>query len=158
MERLEKLKERVTNHLIEKRPDQAAKALSHLGYVAALAGLLGMRRGLNVELCQSAGYLHDVWLSLHAPLDEAGLTRHAAEGSRLVPDFMGEGYTADEVETVRRMIYNHDFNDQADDPYSEVLKDADMLAHHINLCRFDTGEATHPRVKPLGVALGFEVR
>lgn len=158
MERFEQLKEKVYRFLLERRPDQVNKAMSHMGYVAALAGLLGMRRGLNVELCQTAGYLHDTWLYLHAPLDAAGLKRHAAEGAALVPDFMGEAYTAEEIETVRRMIFNHDFNDQIDDSYSEVLKDADMLAHHINLCRFDTGEATHPRVLPLGEALGFQVR
>ena len=158
MERLEKLRERVYAFLAKERPDQVNKAMAHLGYAAALAGLLGMRRGLNVELCQTAAYLHDVWLYLHAPLDAEELKRHAQEGALLVPLYMDEGYTDEEIDIVRRMVYNHDFNDRVDDPYSEVMKDADMLSHHINLCRFDTGEATHPRVKPLGEALGFEVK
>ena len=157
MERLEALKKNVYAFLAERRPDQVVAAMGHLGYSAALAGLLAMRRGLNAELCQSAAWLHDVWLYLYAPLDAEGLKRHAPEGALLARDFLAEGYAGDEVETICRMIHNHDFNDRVDDPYSEVMKDADMLAHHINLCRFDTGEGTHPRVKHLGRELGFKV-
>ena len=157
MERFEALKRRVYDFLLAERPDQVCAAMSHLGYSAALAGLLGMRAGLNVELCQTAAYLHDVWLYLHAPLDAEGLKRHAAEGAKLAEQFLDESYSPEEKEIVIRMIFNHDFNEQVDDAYSEVMKDADMLSHHINLCRFDTGEDTHPRVKPLGEALGFAV-
>lgn len=158
MERFEKLKQRVFDFLAAERPDQLLSAMTHLAGSAQLIGLLAMREGLNVELCQTAAWLHDVWLYLYAPLDAEGLAIHAAEGEKLARAFLDDAYSSEEKATVCRMIFNHDFNDQVDDAYSEAMKDADMLSHHINLCKADTGGAPHPRIAPLGEKFGFDVK
>lgn len=158
MERFEKLKKRVFDFLAAERPDQLLSAMTHLAGSAQLIGLLAMRSGLNVELCQTAAWLHDVWLYLHAPLDEKGLAAHGAEGEKLARGFLDESYSLEEKEIICRMIFNHDFNDRVNDAYSEVMKDADMLSHHINQCKADTGETPHPRIAPLGEKLGFAVK
>ena len=53
--------------------------------------------------------------------------------------------TPEEIETVARMIENHDFTRQTDDPMSEILKDADMLSHYLNASALGREEEFNPR-------------
>jgi uncharacterized protein len=134
MDRFDRLKTMVVNFLMENNPGYAPIGISHLAYSACLCALLARKRGLDMEIAQTAGYLHDVWLHLNAPYDDGICARHAREGARLAEKIMREhgGYADEEIETVCRMIENHDFTAQEDDPMSEIMKDADMFSHYLN--------------------------
>lgn len=134
MERLDKIKVMVTEFLMRENPAYAPIGLAHLGYCACLCALMARARGEDMELAQTAGYLHDVWLHKNAPYDDEICRRHAHEGALMARDFMRRhgGYTEMEISAVANMIENHDFTARRDDPLSEILKDADMLSHYLN--------------------------
>ena len=134
MNRYDKLKTMVVNFLMEKNPAYAPIGISHLNYSACLCAIFARKRGLDMDVAQTAGLLHDVWLHLNYPYDNEIAARHAHEGAVMAEDFMrrhGE-YSEDEIATVCRMIENHDFTSQTDDPMSEIMKDADMFSHYLN--------------------------
>ena len=60
--RLEKIKRMALEDLLNVNPDYAATGYAHLSYAACLGALLARKRGCDMELCQAAGFLHDVWL------------------------------------------------------------------------------------------------
>ena len=145
--RLEKIKRMALEDLLNVNPDYAATGYAHLSYAACLGALLARKRGCDMELCQAAGFRHDVWLHERAPYSQADCDAHAAEGAKLARRMMeqeGE-FAPEEIETVARMIENHDFTRQTDDPMSEILKDADMLSHYLNASALGREEEFNPR-------------
>lgn len=147
MDRFDKLKKMVVNLLMENNPGYAPIGISHLAYSACLCALMARKRGTDMELAQTAGYLHDVWLHLNAPYDDEICARHAREGAILAEEIMRRhgGYLDGEIVVVRRMIENHDFTAREDDAMSEIMKDADMLSHYLNASAAGREEAFHPR-------------
>ena len=133
-QRFDRLKMKVTNFLMENNPAYAPIGIAHLAYSACLGALLARKRGLDMDIAQTAGYLHDVWLHLNAPYTEDTVKLHAHEGAVLAERFMREmgEYSEAEINTVMVMIENHDFTSQTDDPMSEIMKDADMFSHYLN--------------------------
>lgn len=146
-QRFDRLKEKVTCFLMENNPSYAPIGVAHLAYSACLAALLARRRGLNMDIAQTAAYLHDVWLHLHAPYDETTVRLHAHEGAIMASQFMNEmgEYSDEEIAVVCRMIENHDFTSQTDDPMSEIMKDADMLSHYLNASAAGHEDRFNPR-------------
>ncbi|MGI6239288.1 MAG: HD domain-containing protein [Christensenellales bacterium] len=147
MARFDDVKARALSFLLDKNPDYAPVGIAHLGYAACLCALIARARGLDMELAQTAGYLHDLWLHWHHPYDAETARRHASEGAILAEGMLREtrAYTDDEIYTVRRMIENHDFTDQTHDGMSEVMKDADMLSHYLNASAAGRECEFHPR-------------
>lgn len=135
--------------LLEKNPDYAPVGVAHTGYVACLSALLARARGLDMEIAQTAAYLHDLWLHWHYPYDAETARRHAREGALLAKEILRTigAYTGAEIDTVAVMIENHDFLNQTDDPMSEVLKDADMLSHYLNASAAGREGEYHERVR-----------
>jgi len=133
-QRFDRLKIKVTDFLMEKNPSYAPIGIAHLAYSACLGALLARKRGLDMDIAQTAGYLHDVWLHLNAPYTGETVKLHAHEGALLAERFMREmgEYTEEEMATVVTMIENHDFTSQVDDPMSEIMKDSDMFSHYLN--------------------------
>lgn len=147
--RYDEVKKAALTFLLRTNPDYAPIGIAHTGYVACLSALFARMRGLDMEIAQTAAYLHDIWLHWHYPYDEETARRHAHEGALLAREMLGEigAYRAHEIEIIATMIENHDFLDQTDDPLSEVLKDADMLSHYLNASAAGREEAFHKRVQ-----------
>lgn len=145
--RFDRLKIKITNFLMENNPSYAPIGLAHLAYSACIGAILARKRGLDMDMAQTAGILHDVWLHLHAPYNDETVKLHAHEGAVMAADFMrdmGE-YTEEEICTVVTMIENHDFTAQTDDPMSEIMKDADMLSHYLNASAAGSEDQFNPR-------------
>ena len=159
MARFDDLKARALSFLLDKNPDYAPVGVAHLAYSASLSALIARKRGLDMEIAQTAGYLHDLWLHWHVPYDDAVARRHAAEGAHLAEHMLREtrAYTDDEICTVRRMIENHDFLEQTHDEMSEIMKDADMLSHYLNASAAGRESAFHARVAKVLAELGVDV-
>lgn len=148
MMRYDEVKKAALAFLLEKNSDYAPVGIAHTGYVACLSALLARARNLDMELAQTAAYLHDLWLHWHYPYDADAARRHAHEGALLAAEMLRGigGYRDDEIEVVATMIENHDFLGETHDPMSEVLKDADMLSHYLNASAAGRERAFHPRV------------
>ena len=147
MSRLDEIKRMALGYLLEKNPGYAPVGYAHLCYSACVGAILAHKRGLDMELCQVAGFLHDVWLHERYPYDEATVKAHAHEGALLARRMLGEqgGFTSDEIDTVAQMIENHDFTTQTDDGMSEIMKDSDMLSHLLNASAAGREHEFNPR-------------
>jgi HD superfamily phosphodiesterase len=112
---------------------------SHFFGVAMLCGFLGLKIGLDIEICKSAGLLHDLWLFINIPLDGDMHKKHEYIGSNFAKRILNEngGYSAEKIEIICWMIYNHNDKDIVHDIYSETLKDADSLEHYLNNSGYD---------------------
>ena len=146
-QRFDRLKIKVAKFLMENNPGYAPIGIAHLAYSACIAAILARKRGCDMDVAQTAAYLHDVWLHLHAPYDEATVKAHAHEGALMAERFMNEmgEYSMEEIQTVVTMIENHDFTSQTDDPMSEIMKDADMLSHYLNASAVGREDKFNPR-------------
>lgn len=104
----------------------------HLYGVSATCVLLALKRGLDPELCAAAGMLHDI----HAY--RLGPDRHAELGAMDAAAMLQQcgGFTENETGQICRAIRNHSSKGERHDPVSEVLKDADLLQHHL----YDTAQ------------------
>jgi len=112
---------------------------SHFFGVASLCAFLGLKRGLDMEICKCAGLLHDLWLFRNIPLDKDTHKKHGYIGSDFANGILNEngGYSEEQTEIICRMIYNHNDKDIVHDEYSETLKDADALEHYLNNSGYD---------------------
>ena len=143
----EGLKEQVWEIIKVNPPANNPSTWHHFGGTAMLCAFLGLKRDLNVEICKCAGFLHDVWLFSHFPLDVELHKKHGYLGSDFAGKLLREngGYTAEQIEIICRMIYHHNDKDAIHDVYSETLKDADALDHYLNNSGYDKAYNDHGR-------------
>jgi HD superfamily phosphodiesterase len=128
--RLERLCEKVDEILARIAPPKDWRSgFAHLHGVSAAAALLALRRGQDAELAAIAGMLHD--LSTY----ETGVSDgHAESSARRAVDILRSmgAFRAAEIEAVRAAIDHHSDKAAVHDPFSEVLKDADVLQHFLS--------------------------
>ena len=86
MENYEKLKDQVWETLKDCPMDKAS-VWSHFYGVAMLCAFLGLKRGLDIEICKCAGLLHDLWLFCNVPLDKDTHKKHGYNGSDFARKF-----------------------------------------------------------------------
>jgi HD superfamily phosphodiesterase len=125
--------------LLGQNADQHKNGIMHLDGVAMLCALIGLKRGLNLEICRCAGLLHDLWLYCNFPLQKGMHERHGHFGSDLARELLikNGGYSEDKIKIICTMIYNHNDKGIVHDEYSETLKDADALQHYLNDSDYD---------------------
>lgn len=145
----EKLKSQVWDILEEYR--HKASVWSHFYGTASLCAFLGLKRGLNMEICKSAGLLHDVWLFCNLPLEGDMHKNHGYIGSEFAREILNQngGYSDGQIEIICRMIYHHNDKAIVHDEYSETLKDADSLEHYLNNSGYDKRYNYHGRDKKI---------
>lgn len=108
--------------IIGSEPDEMA----HMELVVEHVLKLCKVRRLDPSLAEMAAMLHDVgrWISS----EETG--GHGKRGARLATRLLEPYELSPElVGTITRAIKNHTKKDRVDDDYSELIKDADALAH-----------------------------
>ena len=113
----EALKEDIISRLCAIRiPALRAEALSHTLGVCQSMALLAAARDLDPVLCMSMGLLHDCALYLQ----NCGHPGHARKSALLAETILQEhGFASADIERICTAISH--------DPYSEALKDADVL-------------------------------
>lgn len=151
MNRLDQVR-RIVDRIVLQQPDadEMRCGLVHLYGVSATCVLLAKKRGLDVELCAVAGMLHDIWsYKTGDPTDHARLS--AIEADRI----MGElgCFTDEEIALICDAVARHSAKDQVAGSMAELLKDADVLQHH--LC--NPGYPVHyeERLEPTLAELGL---
>ena len=89
-------------------------------------GLIALRRGLDAELAQICGLLHDYY-KLQTDIDED----HAKKGADAVMPILAKTglFNVCEIGNIARAIANHSDKENVGLPLDEALKDADVLQH-----------------------------
>ncbi len=128
MLRLENLRRYIDNLLFQLDGEPCRNGFVHLYGVSAFAVMLARARGVDEELAAVCGMLHDIWT--YATGDGVD---HAVKGGDMIRKILAEAgdFSYDEIETVVRAVSRHSTKDRIDDPLDEVLKDADVLQHHL---------------------------
>lgn len=127
--RLERIR-RVVDDTLRLQPNYGERRCGfvHLYGVSAMCALLAIKRGLDPELCATAGMLHDIWA--YKIGDSTGHARLGAiEAERILRE--SGGYTNDEIAMICEAIANHSKKREVHDDLSELLKDADVLQHYL---------------------------
>jgi uncharacterized protein len=154
LNRLEKLRERV-DALLRQQSDavECRCGFIHLYGVSGLCVLLANSRGLDVELCATAGMLHD--LSTYETGDPTDHARHSAARAQELLAETGD-FSSDEMGLIVEAIRAHSFKDRVDGPLAELLKDADVLHHYLYKPSLkDNWEKNAARLKALLVELSI---
>jgi uncharacterized protein len=154
MDRLEKLREKV-DALLRQQSDPVERRCGfvHLYGVSGLCVLLAASRGLDVELCATAGMLHD--LSTYETGDPTDHARHSASRAQ---ELLAEtdGFSPGEIGLIAEAIRAHSAKDRVDGPLAELLKDADVLHHYLyNPSLHENWEKNAARLSALLVELGI---
>ena len=129
MDRLEQVRQ-VVNEIVRQQPDDYLSRCGfvHLYGVSATCVFLAKKRGLDEELCAVAGMLHDISsYRLGDHTDHGRLSAAEAEG---ILAELG-CFTNDEISQISNAIARHCAKDETDGSMAEVLKDADVLQHHL---------------------------
>lgn len=148
MNRLERVRQRV-DEILRGQPDLEERRCGfvHLYGVSQACGLLALKRGLDIQLCAVAGMLHDI--ATYQTGDPADHDRLGAlEAERLLVEL--GSFSEREVTAICRAISRHRAKDRVDDPFDELLKDADVLQHFL----YNPGLKPIPKEQPrLGAIL-----
>lgn len=152
-DRLERLRATIDEMLRQKTDLFDARCgFMHLYGVSCVCALLALKRGLDPELCTTAGMLHDVWAYKADPTDHARLG--AIEAGKILRE-TGD-FTDSEITTICTAIANHSNKGEIHDPMSELLKDADVLQHHLYNTSFEVKSSEAGRLNLIFKELGIE--
>ena len=127
MSRVEVLRSIVDRILEDVRdPENRRCGFVHLYGVSLVATWLARRRGENEDLAASAGMLHDI-----GTYETGDPTDHAARSANRARAILQATslYAEHEIRTICTAIGHHSDKKSTHDPFSELLKDADVLQH-----------------------------
>lgn len=101
----------------------------HLAGVAQAAAELARRRGLDAELAEIAGWLHDIARAL-----DPWAEKHGPRGAELAGEWLSETgrFEESEINTICQAIYYHSKKRLIHSPFDEVLKDGDVYDHVVS--------------------------
>jgi len=132
--RLDILRAEVDKLIISKQPYDSRNFFIHIYGVAGFCSLLALKRGLDTELAISCGMLHDIYQITHDTIEN-----HAVNGASVAKEILDATglYKSEEINIITNAITTHSKKRAVhDDPYTELLKDADVLSH----CLYDPDE------------------
>lgn len=152
MNRVESVRQ-VIDEILRQQPDVEERRCGfvHLYGVAQACAMLALWRGLDPELCTIAGMLHDIWSYKSGdPMD------HAELGSVEAQRIMSELGCFSEAETaaVGAAIAHHSDKDGVHGELDELLKDADVLQHHLYNTSLEPLQHMKPRLAAILDELG----
>ena len=107
-------------------PEDRRCGYVHLYGVSLTATWLARLRGANEELAACAGMLHDI--SSYRTGDPADHAARSAADAEQVLESVGS-FTPEEIGSLCTAIRHHSDKRATHDPFSELLKDADVLQH-----------------------------
>lgn len=127
MDDVENIRDFIIQHLAQQYDSVFAhQGLEHLIAVGQFAGILALKRNQSPILAQIAGYLHDLaFYSTHYH------PQHAQKSAMMAKAVLAEHthLSVAEKNLILTAIAAHSAKEHYDDPLSEIIKDADVLAH-----------------------------
>ena len=100
------------------------KAYFHSLSVSTLCQKLALEKDLNIELAAIIGLFHDYAQFIHHSSFD-----HAKRSSEMVVPLL-DNFNDNERQMIIQAIAHHSDKTRIDDQYSEILKDADVLAQY----------------------------
>ena len=150
--RLEDLRREIDKLVLEGNHENICMCISHMYGVARFCTLLAMKRNLNIELATTCGMLHDIhWMT------GGSSDNHAEKGAERADAILKArgAYCDDEIKIITTSISKHSDKSRVDEPYDELLKDADVLDHCFYNADFLIAEKEMNRYKNLLIELGL---
>lgn len=129
MDRLEELRREI-NETLNQQTDLKERGFGfiHLYGVSATCVLLAKIRGLDPQLCAAAGMLHDI--TVYQTGDPHDHALHSSVGAVRILARVG-GFSGAETRDICEAIKTHSDKGAVHGPLAELLKDADVLQHHL---------------------------
>ena len=152
MNRIEQVRQIVDETLRQQSNEEERRCgFVHLYGVAQACALLALRRGLDPELGMIAGMLHD--LCSYKTLDT---TDHGPRGAVLARDILEDlgSFEPNDVDIICHAIEHHSDKAGVHGPFDELLKDADVLAHHLYNTLFPVIDKEKDRLPAVLAELG----
>ena len=129
MNRLERVRQ-IVDDIVRRQPDseESRCGFVHLYGVSDTCTLQALRRGMDRQICATAGMLHDIWnYETNDPTDHARLGAARARAILLQTG----AYTEEEIDAICDAIAHHSDKASVHGPLAELLKDADVLQHYL---------------------------
>lgn len=102
------------------------KAYFHTIQVCTLCQIYARERQLNIEIASIIGLFHDYSQFIHH-----NSFNHAVISSEMTQQILHQyDFTEDEINMITTAIRLHSHKQQIDDVYSELIKDADIMAKY----------------------------
>ena len=129
MDRLERVRQ-IVDGILSNVPDPEEKRCGfvHLYGVSLTATLLACQRGLDGELAGVAGMLHDM-----VSYESGDPADHAPRSAERAGEILRETgqFTEAEITIIQSGIAHHSDKASVHGAFEELLKDADVLQHHL---------------------------
>lgn len=153
MDRLERVRQAI-DEIVHRQQNLGYRhgAYIHLYGVSVNCALLALKRGLDVQLAQIAGMLHD--LSTYQRADGTDHDRLSAQAARRLLDELG-GFSPQETNAICQAILHHRAKGKVHAPLGELLKDADVLHHYLYNPGFEQQASENPRIAAVLAELGI---
>ncbi len=150
--RLEILRNKIDNIILNEKSDHIRMYISHMYGVARFCTLLAMKRNLNVELAATCGMLHDIFY-----MSGGSSENHAAKGAKQAETILKTMrlYSDDEIKIVTTAISRHRDKTHMHEPYDELLKDADVMDHCLYNTAFPIAQWEMERYRNLLIEFGI---
>ncbi|UCD04229.1 MAG: HD domain-containing protein [Candidatus Woesearchaeota archaeon] len=130
LSRSEKIERKVIQMLLDsnlpdsKRDSSIIWEIKHISGCISLGRILALKRNLDLEICDIISSLHDSSLIVSGSYKEHA--KKSADVAKKILQESGE-FTNKEIQLIITAIANHSAKNQIDDPYSEFIKDVDVL-------------------------------
>ncbi|MCL2169789.1 MAG: HD domain-containing protein [Defluviitaleaceae bacterium] len=126
VQRLEVLRGEIDKLLMDEKPKDGRYLNLHLYGTSSFCALLAVRRGLDGELAAAAGMLHDV-----SKIASDDWENHAVKSAKIAGEMLGALglWNEDEILLIADAISRHTDKEDVHEPFDELLKDADVMAH-----------------------------
>lgn len=117
------------------------KAYFHSIQVSSLCQKLALENHLDINIAKVIGLFHDYAQFInHSSFD------HAKRSSEMIEAYCHD-LSDEEKKMITNAIFNHSHKERIDDIYSEILKDADVLAQYFYEPDIIFNEASKNRLK-----------
>jgi HD superfamily phosphodiesterase len=154
MDRLERVRQAIDG-ILQQQPNLRYRhgAYIHLYGVSVNCALLALKRGLDMELAQVAGMLHDI--STYQRSDGTDHDRFSAQAAEGLLGELGL-FSQPEVDAIYGAILHHRAKLEVHAPLDELLKDADALHHYLYNPGFEQAAKDEARIAAVLAELGVE--
>lgn len=109
----------------DKRESSVVWELKHSSGCIQIARILAEKRGLDIELAETVAATHDIYVIIHGTCKN-----HAKLGAPIARKLLQKtgGFSQKEIDIITSAILHHSEKDiRSDDPYVELIKDADAF-------------------------------
>jgi len=99
--------------------------LKHSSGCCQIARILAQKRGLDIEISETAALLHDIYVAVAGKYSD-----HAALGAPLAEKLLNQigGFTPVQIKTIVEAVAQHSQKEvYSDNPYVELVKDVDVF-------------------------------